>query len=172
MTNGVRRTKIVCTLGPTSSSRDAITALVAAGMDAARLNFSHGTHEDHAERAALVREVQEEAGRPLAMIADLQGPKLRIGDLAAPRELEEGEDVVVVGGDAAIDGELPVSPPVLSEVLRPGDRIMIDDGLVRLTVDAVNGGRVRATVLAGGTVASRMALTARSSSSCCTELRT
>src|ERR687896_343958 len=103
MTNGVRRTKIVCTLGPASSSRESIEALVTAGMDAARLNFSHGTHEDHAERARLVREVQEEARRPLALIADLQGPKLRIGDLAAPLELHDGDAVTVAADGAASD---------------------------------------------------------------------
>jgi pyruvate kinase len=155
VTRGARRTKIVCTIGPATSSADMVGRLVEAGMDAARLNFSHGAHEEHAERAEFVRDAERQAGRPLALIADLQGPKLRIGELGAPRTLDEGEEVVVVGGDVASDGDLPVSPPVLSEVLRPGDQIMIDDGLVRLTVDAVNGGRVRATVLAGGTVASR-----------------
>jgi pyruvate kinase len=77
-----RRTKIVATLGPASDSSDQLRALIAAGMDAARLNLSHGTHEDHAERAQRVREVEAEAGRPIALIADLQGPKLRIGALA------------------------------------------------------------------------------------------
>src|SRR5918998_2731684 len=152
MTNGVRRTKIVCTLGPTSSSREAIRALVAAGMDAARLNFSHGTHEDHAERAALVREVQEEARRPLALIADLQGPKLRIGDLAAPLELHDGDAVTVAADGATSDGALPIAPPVVSEVLREGHDVLIDDGLVRLRVEEVAGSRARCTVLVGGTV--------------------
>ena len=147
-----RRTKIVCTLGPATASPELVDALVAAGMDAARLNFSHGEYEEHAARAELVRGTQERVGRPLALIADLQGPKLRIGRLAAPRALVAGEAVTVVG-DAPQDGELPVSPPVLSEVLRPGDHILIDDGLVRLHVDAVNGGRVQATVLVGGAVA-------------------
>jgi pyruvate kinase len=148
-----RRTKIVCTIGPASASPEMVEKLVAAGMDAARLNFSHGSHEEHAERARLIRDVQERAGRPLAVIADLQGPKLRIGRLDGPRDLKTGEPVTVVG-DGPLDGELPVSPPVLSEVLRPGDHILIDDGMVRLKVDAVNGGRVQATVLAGGVVSS------------------
>jgi pyruvate kinase len=146
-----RKTKIVCTIGPTSSSREMIERLVAAGMDAARLNFSHGAHAEHAERAELVRAAQESAGRPLALIADLRGPKLRVGTLTEPRDLRQGEEVTVVGEGAA-DGGLPVSPPVLPEVLRPGDHVLIDDGLVRLRVDAVNGGRVSATVLAGGRV--------------------
>ena len=152
MTNGVRRTKIVCTLGPASSSRESIEALVTAGMDAARLNFSHGTHEDHAERAALVREIQESAGRPLALIADLQGPKLRIGDLARPLELHDGDDVVVSADGGSSDGVLPIAPPVVSEVLRQGHDVLIDDGLVRLRVEEVTGSRARCTVLVGGTV--------------------
>ena len=88
-----RRTKIVATIGPVSSTHDMLRALVEAGMDAVRLNFSHGTHEEHARARAIVREVQDEPGKPLALIADLQGPKLRIGDLAEPRMLLKGEEV-------------------------------------------------------------------------------
>ena len=132
-----------------------VDRLVDAGMDAARLNLSHGTHEEHARRAGLVRDAQERAGRPLAVIADLQGPKLRIGQLAEPRVLVEGEEVLVVGdGDSVNGGGLPVSPSVLSEVLRPGDDVLIDDGLVRLSVLAVTGAGVSATVIVGGSVAS------------------
>ena len=154
MTRGTRRTKIVCTIGPSTSSPEMVTRLVEAGMDAARLNFSHGTHDEHAERLRLVRETERRAGRPLAVIADLQGPKLRLGELPGPRELAAGERVTVVGGGAS-NGELPVSPPVLSQVLRPGDHVLIDDGLVRLEVDTVAAGRVQATVVAGGRIASR-----------------
>ncbi|MBD0317050.1 MAG: pyruvate kinase [Thermoleophilia bacterium] len=154
MTRPSRKTKIVCTIGPASSTPLVLDRLVDAGMDAARLNFSHGSHDEHAERAELVRASQRRAGRPLALIADLQGPKLRIGKSATPRELREGEEVTVVReGDGGANGGLPVSPSVLSEVLRPGDDVLIDDGLVRLRVTGVNGGRVVATVLAGGRVA-------------------
>ena len=76
-----RRTKIVATIGPVSSSRETLLALSEAGMNAARLNFSHGTHEEHAEGTRLVREIEAEVGRPIAVIADLQGPKVRIGEL-------------------------------------------------------------------------------------------
>src|SRR5438270_12083859 len=89
-----RRTKIVATIGPASSSHEALTALVGAGMDTARLNFSHGTRDEQVERARLVRQVQEEAGRPLALIADLQGPKLRTGDLTDPVLPAPGEETV------------------------------------------------------------------------------
>jgi pyruvate kinase len=121
-------------------------------MDGARLNFSHGTHEEHAERAALVRESQESAERPLALIADLQGPKLRLGRLEAARTLQTGDEVVLVAEQDGDETHLPVSPGVLPSVLQPGHHVLIDDGLVRLRVDAVEGGSVRATVLAGGVV--------------------
>jgi pyruvate kinase len=150
---GARRTKIVCTIGPASSSEAMLDALVEAGMDAARLNFSHGTHEEHAKRARLVREAQERAGRPLALIADLQGPKLRIGELPGPVDVTPGDEVLISGEGAGRSGDLPVAPPVISEMLRPGHEVLIDDGLVRLRVDDVDGGgRVRSTVLVGGTV--------------------
>jgi pyruvate kinase len=146
-----RRTKIVCTIGPASSSGRTIDRLVAAGMDAARLNFSHGTHDDHAERAKLVREAQKRAGRPLALIADLQGPKLRVGELESPLVLAVGDELEVTG-DEHEPGALPISPPVLSEVLRPGHDLLVDDGRVRLRIEEVNGGRARASVLVGGPV--------------------
>src|ERR1044071_7037720 len=92
-----RRTKIVAPLGPASATPEQVRELVDAGVDAARLNLSHGSHEDHATRAAVVREVQAEIGRPVAIIADLQGPKLRIGELSSPRSLLKGEEVTVVG---------------------------------------------------------------------------
>src|SRR5919201_2605038 len=105
-----RRTKIVATIGPATSTHERLQELVEAGVDAIRLNLSHGTHADHAERARVVREVQDELGKPLALIADLQGPKLRVGDLPAPRVLLKDEEVLVVGEQAAVNGELPVAP--------------------------------------------------------------
>ena len=147
-----RRTKIVATVGPASSSGELLFALAQAGMDAARLNFSHGSHEEHAERTRLVREVEQELGRPLAVIADLQGPKLRIGELGEPIRLERGDEVVVVAEEAAQDGELPVSPTAVGEVLQRGHDVLIDDGLVRLRVDRVEHGRAQCTVVTGGLV--------------------
>ena len=150
--DGLRRTKIVCTIGPATSSPDMVDRLVHAGMDAARLNFSHGTHEEHGERARLVRGAQERAGKPLALIADLQGPKLRIGDLEVPRIMVEGDTVHISGGGAGASGDLPVLPAVLTEVLKPGHEVLIDDGLVHLRVEDTNGERIRATVEVGGAV--------------------
>jgi pyruvate kinase len=149
-----RRTKIVCTIGPASSTPEMMDHLVAAGMDAARLNFSHGSHEEHAERARLVRDAQKRAGRPLALIADLQGPKLRIGDLESPLVLVEGDEIDVTGQENGGDRSLPISPAVLQEVLLPGHDVLIDDGRVRLRVDEVAPDRARATVVVGGSVES------------------
>jgi pyruvate kinase len=147
-----RRTKIVATLGPASDTAEGLRALVEAGTDAVRLNLSHGTHEEHAERAWLVREIASELGRPLSLIADLQGPKLRIGEIDAPFELVSGGEIVVCSEEAAKDGELPVAPAVISEVLKPGHDVLIDDGQVRLRVEEVEGGRARCAVVVGGTV--------------------
>ena len=147
-----RRTKIIATIGPASATEEGLRALGAAGMDGARLNFSHGSHAEHAERARLLREVQEHMGRPLALIADLQGPKLRVGDLTQPVLLRRGDEIVVVGERTAHDGQLPVQPSVVGEVLRPGHQVLIDDGLVRLEVEAVDRGRARCAVLEGGEV--------------------
>jgi pyruvate kinase len=151
---GTRRTKIVATIGPASSGREALAELAAAGMDGARLNLSHGTHDEHRERARLVRATEAELGRPIALIADLQGPKLRIGDLDAPVTLVRGEEIIVAAAEFSTNGELPVSPPVISEVLQPGHEVLIDDGLVRLRVDEVESGRARCAVLTGGVVSS------------------
>ena len=146
-----RRTKIVATLGPASATPQYVTGLAHAGMDGARLNFSHGSHEQHAEYARLVRTAQEEVGRPIALIADLQGPKLRIGELAQPMTLGEGDEIVVTG-DTPTDGQLPVRPSVIGQVLQPGHDVLIDDGLVRLRVEAVERGAARCVVVVGGPV--------------------
>ena len=147
-----RRTKIVVTLGPATATPEQVLKLAQSGMDAARLNFSHGTHEQHAEYARMVREAQEQVGRPIALIADLQGPKLRIGELEQSVRLDAGDEVVVTG-DAPSDGELPVRPAVIGQVLEPGHDVLIDDGLVRLRVEAVESGKARCAVLVGGMVA-------------------
>src|SRR5918995_246798 len=99
-----RRTKIVATIGPASSTPEGLLPLMRL-IDGARLNFSHGTHEDHAERVNAIRAVQDETGRPVAVIADLQGPKLRIGELSEAIELERGVEVTIAGEDGARDGD-------------------------------------------------------------------
>jgi pyruvate kinase len=148
-----RRTKIVATIGPASSQPHVLAQLIRT-IDGARLNFSHGTHEDHRARAEAIRAAQDEAGRAVALIADLQGPKLRVGELPEPVELERGEEVTIAGEDGARDGDLPIAPAVLGSVLRPGFDVLIDDGAVRLRVEKVERGRARCEVLVGGTVTS------------------
>jgi pyruvate kinase len=154
MDRAVRRTKIVATIGPGSGTPEMVRALAEAGMDAVRLNFSHGSHADHAARAGIVRAVQTELGRPLALIADLQGPKLRVVDLITPRLLVDGAIVFLAGAENALDGDLIVSPSAIADVLEPGHDVMIDDGLIRLVVEEVAHRRARCRVIVGGEVKS------------------
>jgi pyruvate kinase len=147
-----RRTKIVATIGPASAGR--IGELIGVGMDAARLNFSHGTHEEHARHAWLIREAQAAHEKPLALIADLQGPKLRVTDLPSPLYLTRGDEVVI-GPDGDMPGiDLPVSPSAIGEVLEPGHDVLIDDGHIRLRVERVERPRAVCTVIIGGQVTS------------------
>lgn len=145
-----RRTKIVATIGPASSDPETIAALIEAGVDAVRLNMSHGTHDDHALRAERVREAERASGRPIALIADLQGPKLRIVELAEPLLLERGATVVVAGEGSEREDDIVVRPAVLGQVLQPGNEILIDDGRVRLRVERVERGRATCQVVVGG----------------------
>ncbi|HET8811500.1 MAG TPA: pyruvate kinase [Gaiella sp.] len=152
MTSHTRRTKIVATIGPASSTDAAVAALIEAGMDGARMNLSHGTHDDHARTAEVVRAAEADAGRSIALIADLQGPKLRVGDIPGVVELTDGNTVVIAGEDVATGDDLPVSPSVLGSVLRPGHEVLIDDGHIRLRVERVERGRASCTVVVGGPV--------------------
>ena len=150
-----RRTKIVATIGPATAIHETVRELVRAGMDAARLNMSHGTHEDHTAAAKIVRAVQEELGRPIALIADLQGPKLRIGRLAELRELHDRR-----AGRRHRRHERPQRRAADRAGRRlgrapPGHDVLIDDGLVRLRVDELDEGRAVCTVLVGGEVKSQ-----------------
>jgi pyruvate kinase len=149
-----RRTKIVATLGPASDTPERLRALVAAGMDAARLNLSHGSHEDHAERAQRIREAAAEVGRPIALIADLQGPKLRVGALEEPVVLKRGDRITVSPEDECNGDELPIAPAVIGDVLKPGHDVLIDDGRVRLRVEEVHSGRAFCDVVVGGAITS------------------
>jgi pyruvate kinase len=143
-----RRTKIVATLGPASAER--VDELVAAGADVFRLNLSHGTHDQHAQYADTVRGVERDVRRPLALVADLQGPKLRIGDLAAPVLLEKGAEVRVGPEGATVD--LPIAPAIIGQVLDEGNDVLIDDGHVRLRVERVDNGAAVCSVAVGGPV--------------------
>jgi pyruvate kinase len=148
------RTKIVCTLGPATATRETLRSLMEAGMNVARLNFSHGTHEQHEQTVALVRATADELQRPVAILGDLQGPRIRIGDLAAPRAVKDGEDIVLVAGDGAAPGQFPTTYDRLCDDVKVGDRILVDDGLIELVALDVRAPTVTARVLHGGTIKS------------------
>ncbi len=148
----IPRTKIVCTLGPASSTEEALRGLAEAGMNVARLNFSHGTHEQHAERIAILRRVAESMDRPIAIIGDLQGPRIRVGDIAEPRKVVQGEDIVLVPEGEEAAGEFPITYDQLASDVHAGDRILIDDGLIELIAIEVAPPKVRARVLHGGEI--------------------
>lgn len=146
----MRRTKIVCTLGPASTTREVIDALVGAGMDVARINLSHGRREEHAERIRRVREAADRAGRPVAILADLQGPKIRVGVLSEPRVLVPGEEVVFAPEGEERAGELPTTYRGLARDVRAGEAVLLDDGLLELQTLGSEGDRARFRVVRGG----------------------
>jgi len=152
------RTKIVCTLGPSTATDDTIRGLIDAGMNVARVNFSHGTHEQHAKTIAMVRRLAEQSGKPIAILGDLQGPRIRIGDLAEPITLKVGGDLVLVHEGNERNGEIPVTYDQLAHDVHVGDRILVDDGLIELMVLEVNDGRVKARVINGGPLKSHKGL--------------
>jgi pyruvate kinase len=151
------RTKVVATLGPASSTPEVLGGMVEAGLDVVRLNFSHGEKADHLARFELVRSVATERDRNLAILVDLQGPKIRVGlvDDDGVR-LDRGQEVVLVAGvDRAVEPEIPVVYPALADDVGPGDQILLDDGAIGLRVVDVEGKRVRSRVERGGVVKSR-----------------
>ncbi|MBN6546566.1 pyruvate kinase, partial [Actinacidiphila bryophytorum] len=150
----MRRAKIVCTLGPAVDSYDQLKTLVEAGMNVARLNFSHGSHAEHEDRYQRVRKVAEETGRAVGVLADLQGPKIRLGKFAdGPVELVAGDEFTIttedVAGDRTVCGTTYKGLP--GDVSQ-GDPILINDGNVALRVIEVDGPRVRALVVEGGVI--------------------
>ena len=152
----IRRTRIVCTIGPSSSSPHILRAMIQAGMDVARLNFSHGDASTHREAAQNVREAAESLGKPVALLGDLQGPKIRTGALDSSFErLVRGRTVELVGGPKTQPNQIEVSHVELVHSLRPGDRVLLDDGRIELAVRAVQDGRAEASVVRGGLLGER-----------------
>jgi pyruvate kinase len=159
----MRRTKIVATIGPASRDLDTLTRMVEAGLDVARLNFSHGTHEMHAENVERVRAAAQRAGRPVAILQDLPGPKLRIGALENDvAELKPGETLVLVCGSTEVGNErrMSVSWRGLCDAVDPEDVVYLADGAIRLRVKAVRAeaAEIDTQVEIGGTVATRQGL--------------
>lgn len=152
----VRRTRIVCTIGPSSSSPHVLRAMVRSGMDVARLNFSHGDPETHREAAANVREAAEALGKPVALLGDLQGPKIRTGPVEGTfQKLVRGRTVQLVGTAPHRPDQIEISHQELVEALRPGDRVLLDDGRIELAVRATSDGHVDAQVMRGGLLGAR-----------------
>jgi len=151
----MRRAKIVATLGPASSDPAVLEKLIGLGVDVARLNFSHGHHEDHAQMLDRLRGASRHLGKAVAVLQDLQGPKIRTGPLKAGKagvQLESGAELVIttegeIAGDARM---VSTTYPHLSEDVRPGDRLLVDDGLLELRVLSTDGVRTRAEVVEGG----------------------
>src|SRR5947207_7989259 len=132
----MRRTKIVCTIGPACSSRAKLKGLLRAGMDVARLNFSHGTHEQHGCMMGLLRELSAGRDKPLAILQDLSGPKVRIGDLpGGPVQLRRGQIVQFsVQTNPDCPDSIPLPVPELIAALEKGDRLLADDGQIEMKV--------------------------------------
>jgi pyruvate kinase len=165
----VRRTRIVCTLGPASSSPAVLRTMIAAGMDVARLNFSHGDHATHRQVAADVREAAEAADRPIALLGDLQGPKIRTGPLeSAFIRLVRGRTVILTGESRTrraqdshskrgpqADNHIEISHPELVEALQRGDHVLLDDGRIELVVRSVDGRSAECSVVRGGLLGER-----------------
>ena len=150
----MRKTKIICTLGPAVDSVEAIKGLLLAGMNGARFNFSHGTHESHLATLERLRTACAETGCSVAAILDTKGPEIRIRSFAGgPAELKEGEEFTLCTGE--VDGDstrVSVTYPGLAEELKPGDRVLIDDGLVSMVVESISAGEIHCRVENGGTL--------------------
>lgn len=148
----MRRTKIICTVGPATSAPEKLQALVSAGMNVARLNFSHGAYDFHAQTAQYLRQISAELQKPIAIMQDLCGPKIRLGTLPpAGLKVEAGDEVTFVLQDKgeSVD-ELPLPLPTLFAMVRPGEPILINDGRVKLIVTDRDADKIRALVKIGG----------------------
>ena len=150
------KTKIVCTIGPSSNSAETIAALIENGMSVARLNFSHGTHAEHGAMIQLIRQASAESGRPVAILQDLCGPKIRVGEIPAPgMKLASGQKVTLTTDQkpAGVD-HIPVSYGSLATQVKAGDRILLADGLMELVVAQVSGNEIACQVVTGGVLTS------------------
>ncbi len=156
-----RRAKILCTLGPASRDPEVFRALVEAGLDGVRVNFSHSSHEQAVRAVELARKVSREFGRAISVLADLQGPKIRVGTLDSPLEIETGATYLAYPEDESPGLESPAGPvpipttyPALATDLNPGDRVLFDDGRIALEVREIRGSGVVLEALEGGTLTS------------------
>ncbi|MCX4761232.1 pyruvate kinase [Streptomyces sp. NBC_01275] len=157
----MRRAKIVCTLGPATDSYDQIKALVEAGMDVARLNLSHGRHAEHEDRYQRVRKASDETGHSVGILADLQGPKIRLGHFTEGPVLLERGDAFIITVEEGVEGDRHICNTTytgLAADVTPGERVLVDDGKVCLEVTAVDGPRVHTRVVEGGMISDHKGL--------------
>jgi len=154
----MRKTKIVATIGPASDSEVVLESLIKAGMNVARLNFSHGTHDQHELRVAKIREVSKRLKMPVGILQDLQGPKIRVGKLDAPLQLAAGEEVCLYASTDVPPKNgcqlLPVDFRELFDSVHEGDKLLLDDGRLALEVTSAKGQLIHAKILVGGTLTS------------------
>ncbi|HVJ42029.1 MAG TPA: pyruvate kinase [Dongiaceae bacterium] len=152
-----RRAKIVATVGPASASPEVLKALFLAGADTFRLNFSHGTHEDHAKVHAAIRALEKETGRPIGILQDLQGPKIRVGVIKdGAFAVAEGEKIrFVLKGGTGEKMSIPLPHPEIFAAIMPGHNLLIDDGRVRVRVTGLGDDFIEAEVVIGGVISNR-----------------
>ncbi|HFE45406.1 MAG TPA: pyruvate kinase, partial [Nannocystis exedens] len=153
-----RRAKIVCTIGPASNTPEVIGQLIDAGLNVARLNFSHGTHADHEKVFRTVRQEASARDVAVAILADLQGPKIRVGQIPDPGiDLIVGETLVfsVDPATVCVPGRVSIDYPRLAAEASPGDRILMDDGNLEVRIKAIEGDDIITTVVVGGVLKAR-----------------
>ena len=152
-----RRAKIVATVGPASGSPEMLEKLFLAGVDTFRLNFSHGTHEDHAKVHAAIRALETKVGRPIGILQDLQGPKIRVGTIKDGKiDVIPGEQVrFVLSGSDGDKMSIPLPHPEIFDAASPGDDLLIDDGRVRVRVTGLGADFIDAKIIIGGTISNR-----------------
>ncbi|MBT4722676.1 pyruvate kinase [Candidatus Falkowbacteria bacterium] len=155
----MKRTKIICTIGPASDSKTVLRQLISNGMNVARLNFSHNVHEYHLKVIKTVRLLSKELKRPIGIVADMQGPRIRLGDL--PKKgvnLKKGQKLVISTEEKVLKNEISVTYEKMHQDVQVGDRILIADGLIELTVNSVKGKKIITKVKTGGTIFSHKGL--------------
>jgi pyruvate kinase len=152
-----RRAKIVATVGPSSASPAMLEKLFLVGVDTFRLNFSHGTHDDHAKVHASIRALEMKMRRPIGILQDLQGPKIRVGTIKDGKiRVEAGETVrFVLSGSDGDKNSIPLPHPEIFAAVAPGQDLLIDDGRVRVTITGLGGDHIDALVVNGGVVSNR-----------------
>ena len=158
MNNPIRRTKIVATIGPASSSPEVIQMLIQAGMDVARLNFSHGNYQDHAHVIESLRSISNKLDRPVTIMQDLQGPKIRVGQLAEGKIDLKIDELISLIPETGYKGQkrmIPIDYPYLAEEAKPGMQVLLADGLFELEIQEISGNEVKCRVIEGGILVNR-----------------